>query len=94
MAEEKREGQESLKSRLYALILCFFFGWAGGHRYYVNKIGTGLLMLFTAGGFGMWWFIDLIIISIGAFKDKDNLSLKKWTFFNYPIFRESKIIKG
>ncbi len=79
MAEEKKEGQESEKSRLYALLINIFFGWAGGHRYYVNKIGTGLLMLFTAGGFGMWWFIDLIMISIGAFKDKDNLPLKKWT---------------
>ncbi len=79
MAEEKKEGQESPKSRLYALLICIFFGWAGGHRYYVNKIGTGLLLLFTGGGFGMWWIFDLIMISIGAFKDKDNLPLKKWT---------------
>ncbi len=82
MAEEKKEVtevKESEKSRLYALLINLFFGLAGGHRYYVNKIGSGLLMLFTAGGFGMWWFIDLIMISIGAFKDKDNLPLKKWT---------------
>ncbi len=92
MAEEKKEGQESPKSRLYALILCFFFGWAGAHRFYVNKIVTGFIMMFTMGGFGMWWFIDLIMISIGAFKDKDNLPLKKWTFLNYSIFRD-KIIK-
>ncbi len=77
MAEEKKE-QVSEKSRLYVLLLNIFIGWAGGHRYYVNKIGTGLIMLFTAGGFGMWWFIDLIMISIGAFKDKENLPITKW----------------
>ncbi len=74
MAEET-----SRKSRLYALLLCFFFGWAGGHRYYVNKIGTGLFMLFTMGGFGMWWFIDLVMVSIGAFRDKDDLKIVNWT---------------
>ncbi len=78
MAEEKKAGEESTKSRLYALLICLFFGWAGGHRYYVSKIGTGLLMFITMGGFGMWWVIDLIMISIGAFKDKENLLIKKW----------------
>ncbi len=75
MAEE----QVSTKSRLYALLLCLFFGWAGGHRYYVSKVGTGIVMLFTGGGFGMWWFIDLIMISIGAFTDKENGKLVSWT---------------
>ncbi len=78
MAEEKKTGDVSEKSRLYALLINIFFGWAGGHRYYVGKIGTGVLMLITAGGFGMWWFVDLIMISIGAFKDKDNKVLTSW----------------
>ncbi len=50
VAEEKKEAQESIKSRLYTLLICLFFGWAGGHRYYVNKSGTGLLILFAGGG--------------------------------------------
>ncbi len=78
MAEEKK-GEESAKSRLVVLLLCFFLGWIGGHRFYVNKIGTGLLMLFTMGGFGLWYFVDLIMISLGAFKDKENLPILKWT---------------
>ncbi len=77
MAEEKKE-QASEKSRLYALLICIFFGWAGGHRYYAGKFGTGIIMFVTAGGFGMWWFIDLIMVSIGAFKDKENLLITKW----------------
>jgi TM2 domain-containing membrane protein YozV len=81
MAEEKA-GEEkkevSKKNRLIALLLCFFAGWGGGHRFYVNKIGTGLLMLFTMGGFGMWYFLDLVMIASGVFKDKENLPVTNW----------------
>ncbi len=79
MNEEKKEGKVSEKSRLIAFILCVVLGWAGGHRFYVNKKGTGLLMLLLAGVLGIWWFIDLILISIGAFKDKGNHPVEKWT---------------
>jgi TM2 domain-containing membrane protein YozV len=81
MAEEKA-GEEkkevSKKNRLIALLLCFFTGWGGGHRFYVNKIGTGLLMLFTMGGFGMWYFLDLVMIASGVFKDKENHPVTNW----------------
>lgn len=60
------------------MLLCFFLGWAGGHRFYVNKIGTGIIMLFTGGGMGIWFFIDFVMITLGSFKDKDNLPLAKW----------------
>ncbi|MBF0565913.1 MAG: TM2 domain-containing protein [Nitrospirae bacterium] len=74
-----QEGQQaSEKSRLVAILLCFFLGWAGGHRFYVNKIGTGIIMLFTGGGMGIWFFIDFVMITLGSFKDKDNLPLAKW----------------
>jgi hypothetical protein len=76
--EEKKEAGVSSKSRLVALLLSFFLGWAGGHRFYANKIGTGILMLFTMGGFGMWYFLDFIMIATGTFKDKDNLAIKNW----------------
>ncbi|MBF0564859.1 MAG: TM2 domain-containing protein [Nitrospirae bacterium] len=72
------EEHVSEKSRLVTLLLCLFLGWAGGHRFYVNKIGTGIIMLATGGGMGLWYFIDFIMISIGAFKDKDNLPITKW----------------
>ncbi len=79
MATEKKKGQVSKKSRLYELILCLFLGWSGAHRYYVKKVGTGLLMLFTMGGFGMLWLVDLVMISLGTFKDKENLPVANWT---------------
>jgi len=69
---------ESDKSRLFALLLCGFLGFFGIHRFYVGKIGTGILMLLTGGGFGIWWIIDVILIVIGQFTDKQNRPVLRW----------------
>lgn len=53
------------------LLLCIFVGYLGVHRFYTGKIGTGLLMLFTFGGFGIWTIIDIVLIATGNFRDKD-----------------------
>ena len=68
----------SPKSRLVALLLCFFFGWIGIHRFYVNKVGTGVLMILTIGGFGIWVMVDLILIILGEFTDKEGRKLVVW----------------
>lgn len=68
--------QTSDKSATTALLLCLFLGALGIHRFYVGKIGTGLLMLFTAGGFGIWTFVDLIIIACGNFTDNEGRLLE------------------
>ncbi|MFC4111360.1 TM2 domain-containing protein [Nonomuraea zeae] len=65
------------KSWLAAVLLCFFLGVLGVHRFYVGKIGTGILMLITAGGFGIWVLIDFIMILIGKFTDKQGQPLAK-----------------
>lgn len=58
------------------LLLCFFFGMLGFHRFYVGKIGTGILMVITFGGLGIWAIIDLIMIVVGSFRDKEGLVIK------------------
>ena len=58
------------------LLLCFFLGILGVHRFYVGKIGTGLLMLVTLGGLGIWSLVDFIIIACGNFKDKEGRMIK------------------
>ncbi len=69
----------SPKSRLVALLLCFFLGWLGAHRFYVGKVGTGLLMPLTLGGFcGIWVVVDLILIACGSFRDQQDRPLFKW----------------
>ena len=68
----------SPSSRLIALLLCLFLGGLGIHRFYVGKIGTGVAMIFTLGGLGIWSLIDLIMIAVGSFKDKQNRPLLNW----------------
>ncbi|MFI6505508.1 TM2 domain-containing protein [Nonomuraea typhae] len=65
------------KSWLVAVLLCFFLGVLGVHRFYVGKIGTGILQLITIGGLGVWALIDFIMILVGAFKDKQGQPLAK-----------------
>ena len=66
----------SQKSFVTTLILCVLLGGLGVHRFYVGKIGTGILMLLTLGGLGIWTLIDLIVIAVQHFKDSEGLVIK------------------
>jgi TM2 domain-containing membrane protein YozV len=68
------------EKRVLPLFLLFFFlAWLGVHRFYVGKIGTGILFLLTFGGLGIWWIIDLILIVTGNFRDKQGAKIAQWT---------------
>jgi len=56
---------------LTLLLLSIFLGSLGVDRFYVGKIGTGILKLVTGGGCGVWWIIDIIFILNGNFTDVD-----------------------
>lgn len=68
----------SERSRGLALGLGVVLGWAGAQRFYVGKIGTGILMLCTGGGIGIWWLYDLILLITGEFTDSDGKRLVRW----------------
>jgi hypothetical protein len=68
----------SPRSRLAALLFCIFLGYLGVHRFYVGKVGTGIAMIFTLGGLGIWVLIDLIVIATGSFKDIDGKVVSDW----------------
>lgn len=64
-------------NRWLAFVLCLFLGYIGIHRFYVGKVGTGLLYVFTCGLFGIGTLVDLILIAMGSFTDKAGLMLKE-----------------
>lgn len=66
------------KSRLVAFLLCTFLGYLGVHRFYVGKVGTGILWLLTGGLFGLGLLIDWILILVGSFKDDVGNEISNW----------------
>ena len=66
----------SPKSKTTALLLCFFLGSFGAHRFYVGKAGTGILWLLTVGFCGIGTLIDFIMLLLGNFKDGAGLPIK------------------
>ena len=64
---------------LPVFLLAFLLGPLGVHRFFVGKVGTGLLQLFTLGGLGIWVLVDLVMIATGNFSDKDGNKLTEWT---------------
>ena len=71
-----RDATISDKGFVPTILLCFFLGTFGAHRFYVGKIGTGILQLLTLGGLGIWVLIDFIIIVTGGFRDSADLPIK------------------
>ena len=62
---------------LALFLLTFFVGVLGIHRFYVGKIGTGVLMLITLGGLGVWFLVDLLLVVTGQFTNKDGQKIPR-----------------
>lgn len=66
------------KSRGIAFILSMVLGMFGAHRFYVGKTGTGVLMICTLGGLGIWYLYDVIMVASGQFTDAAGRRLTRW----------------
>lgn len=80
---ESNEPNETLpevskRSRGVALALCFFGGVFGLHRFYAGKVQTGIAMIVTFGGLGMWWLYDMVLLASGEFRDVEDAPLRNW----------------
>ncbi|MDN5551936.1 MAG: Ltp family lipoprotein [Brevibacterium sp.] len=63
------------KSFVATWLLSWLLGGLGVDRFYLGKIGTGILKLITFGGLGIWVLVDLILTLSGAQKDKRGMPL-------------------
>lgn len=68
--------RESEKQWIITLLLCWFFGVFGVHRFYTGHTGIGVVQLLTLGGCGIWWLIDFIMIIVGSYRDADGNLIK------------------
>ena len=50
------------KNKWVAVLLCFFLGAIGAHKFYEGKIGMGILYIFTIGLFGIGVLVDFIVL--------------------------------
>ena len=62
---------------LVAVLLSVFLGTLGIDRFYLGYPVLGILKLITAGGCGVWWLIDLILIATGVVTDADGRPLER-----------------
>ncbi len=68
--------QPAPKSFLATWLLSLFLGTLGIDRFYLGKIGTGVLKLITGGGLGLWSLIDLILVLTNSQRDKSGRPLE------------------
>jgi hypothetical protein len=80
-------GDVSPFKQLWALVLAAagLAGVCGLQRFYVGKVGTGILWLLTGGAFGIGQIIDVILILTGSFTDKDGRRLLVWDEHSAPV---------
>lgn len=75
MQSQEMQQMNSEKDWIVTLVLAILVGGLGIDRFYSGSILLGVLKLFTLGGLGLWWLIDLIMLVTGSYKDGNGLPI-------------------
>lgn len=70
------DSKEQERRWIVSLVLCWFLGVFGAHRFYTGHTAIGVVQLLTLGGCGIWVLIDFIILLTGSFRDADGVPIK------------------
>lgn len=74
----------SERSRSVALVLALVGGPLGLHRFYVRRPRSGVFMILTVGGLGIWWLYDVVTLAAGDFRDAAGRPLRRWQWEDDP----------